>query len=808
LCWDGTYLYGSADAVGGSFTIRVLDPLAANPGNPISLITVTGQGTNFARALAWDPVSDHFYTGNFGSNIMEITRTGTVIRSVAPPAGTSGIYGMAWDDDSPTGPWLWVYDQVGTPQATFKRFSPVTLTFTYSYTPPLLAPNTAQIAGGAEYTTNWDPAHSTMIVMTQGTPLDRMGGYEFYLTNPLLPGPCTGFTVNNSGAALTASLAWTNPSVTCVGAPLTDLTGIYVQRDGVQIANLTPVTIGGAMNYTDNVPLVGNYQYSVIPYNTQGNGATSNGGAWIGLDMPAAPGNFTVTPVGTTLVANLAWTAPTAGAHGGYYPAGSTNGYYIYRAPQGGTMVQIGTTTGLTFTDNTAPIQGWYQYSVAGYSNSGTGNQVTPPVVVYLGPPEFQTIPYNWIEIYQVGTNTGITGDDQNLGPFPIGFNFPWYNNVTYNSIRVCSNGFASFTSTVTTFTNAAIPTTAEPNNLVAPFWDDLYPPGGGSIWYMYNAANNCFIIEWYQVVQYGTTGTPRTFELILYPNGNIDYMWHSFVGGVTNSATVGIENGTGTVGVQCSFNGGGPVNPVAQTGVRIFSVGVPPPPPNFNLTLTPINPPIVIPAIGGTFSYNVSVNNAGTATANFDIWNMVTLPAGTNFGPVWGPFVNIPLAAGATIERDRNQGVPGAAPAGVYTYRSYCGMYPGTVYDSAFFNFTKSAALDGGKMVTEWSNWGEAFPGEISFIADMPTEYSLVGAYPNPFNPTTNINFALPEKALVKLVVYDITGAEVATLVNGWIEAGAHSAVFDGSSLASGIYFCKFTAGNFSATEKMVLVK
>jgi hypothetical protein len=348
---------------------------------------------------------------------MEITRTGTVIRSVAPPTGTSGIYGMAWDDDGPGQPWLWVYDQIGTPQATFKKFNPVTLTFTYSYTPPLLAPNTAQISGGCEYTTQWSPQYSTMVVMTQGTPLDRMGGYEMYV-------------------------------------------------------------------------------------------------------------------------------------------------------------------------------------------------------------------------------------------------------------------------------------------------------------------------------------------------------------------------------------------------------IGPPPPPPNINLTLTPVNPPIVIPAAGGTFSYIVSVQNLDPTACTFGIWNMVTLPAGTNFGPVWGPFSNIPLAANQTIERTRTQGIPATAPSGVYTYRSYVGIYPSTVWDSASFTFTKSATFDGGKIVTEWSNWGETFPGENTVVLDLPSSYSLNMAYPNPFNPSANIGFTVPERALVKLTVYDVTGVEVSTLVNGWMEAGTHTAVFDGSGLASGVYFYRLTAGDFQAVNKMMLVK
>jgi hypothetical protein len=323
----------------------------------------------------------------------------------------------------------------------------------------------------------------------------------------------------------------------------------------------------------------------------------------------------------------------------------------------------------------------------------------------------------------------------------------------------------------------------------------------------MYDAINSRFIIEWNNINQYSVANSPRTFEIILYENGYIDFIWNSFFGGNINSATVGIENGAGTSGVQCSYNGSGPVNPAAQTGVRILIFGPPMPPANINLTTTPVNPPIVIPANGDTFNYNISVTNLDTVNAMvFSIWNMVTMPGGTNYGPAWGLFGTY-LTAGGIIERLNSQTVPERASAGTYTYRTYVGIYPGTIWDSSSFDFTKSALTDGGKIVTEWKCW-EGTDLTSAVISSIPHEYSLIGAYPNPFNPATEISFALPEEALVRLIVYDITGAEVATVVNGWMEAGTHTAVFDGSSLASGIYFCKFTAGNFSTTEKMVLVK
>lgn len=97
-----------------------------------------------------------------------------------------------------------------------------------------------------------------------------------------------------------------------------------------------------------------------------------------------------------------------------------------------------------------------------------------------------------------------------------------------------------------------------------------------------------------------------------------------------------------------------------------------------------------------------------------------------------------------------------------------------------------------------------------------IPVIYSLSQNYPNPFNPSTKISFAMPETGIVKLEVYDITGKQVAVLVNGQIEAGKHSIDFDASRLSSGVYIYKLTANDpssssgqvFIDTKKMVLLK
>ena len=89
-----------------------------------------------------------------------------------------------------------------------------------------------------------------------------------------------------------------------------------------------------------------------------------------------------------------------------------------------------------------------------------------------------------------------------------------------------------------------------------------------------------------------------------------------------------------------------------------------------------------------------------------------------------------------------------------------------------------------------------------------QPGEYRLSQNYPNPFNPTTVINYTLPEKSRVAIKVYNVLGKEVATLVNEVKPAGNHEVSFNASNLSSGVYYYTISAGKFTSTKKMILMK
>jgi hypothetical protein len=91
---------------------------------------------------------------------------------------------------------------------------------------------------------------------------------------------------------------------------------------------------------------------------------------------------------------------------------------------------------------------------------------------------------------------------------------------------------------------------------------------------------------------------------------------------------------------------------------------------------------------------------------------------------------------------------------------------------------------------------------------SDVPSEYTLSNNYPNPFNPSTTIDFTLPEQSNAKVIIYDALGNQVDVIADGVRAAGKYSVKWNASNYASGIYFYKLEAGNFVQVRKMILMK
>jgi hypothetical protein len=126
-------------------------------------------------------------------------------------------------------------------------------------------------------------------------------------------------------------------------------------------------------------------------------------------------------------------------------------------------------------------------------------------------------------------------------------------------------------------------------------------------------------------------------------------------------------------------------------------------------------------------------------------------------------------------------------------------------------YSYTDKNPMGGSKFVyrlKQIDNDGTfSYSDEVEVII-MPDKFELLQNYPNPFNPVTNIKFTLPKASSAMINVYNIIGQHIETVLNQDLEAGFHNIVFNAENLSSGTYLYKITAGNFSQTKKMLLLK
>ncbi|MEW5936372.1 MAG: Ig-like domain-containing protein [Candidatus Thermoplasmatota archaeon] len=267
------------------------------------------------------------------------------------------------------------------------------------------------------------------------------------------------------------------------------------------------------------------------------------------------------------------------------------------------------------------------------------------------------TVSYNWIDITVTGVNSGIVGDD-NFGSAPIGFNFTFYAN-TYNTAYLSTNGVISFGAGTAAYSNTNIPNTATPNNMICVFWDDL-SDGGGTIYYetIGTAPNRQFVVEWYNWYSLAGPG-PMTFEIILNETGEIWFQYNALGTADSGSATVGIENSDGSIGLQYSFNNLTAIQP----GLAIEFVYIPPP---YRVFLSPdFQSNYSFP--GTDVDYLLTVSNTG---ANNDTYNLSVAGNvwGTSFWDITGtvPISTVgPVLSGNSADFIVRVSIPGGALPG-----------------------------------------------------------------------------------------------------------------------------------------------
>ncbi len=157
---------------------------------------------------------------------------------------------------------------------------------------------------------------------------------------------------------------------------------------------------------------------------------------------------------------------------------------------------------------------------------------------------------FAWIDISASGTELPFTGSSGISNLINIGFPFTFYGQE-YSSIRICTNGWMSFTTYSVSYNNVALPSLLAPRALIAPFWDYLSYTSDSKI-YVENQGSK-FVIQ-YQNIYSALGGGPFTFQVILYPNGNILFQY-LHMDGALDGATVGIQNAEGNDGLLIAYN-------------------------------------------------------------------------------------------------------------------------------------------------------------------------------------------------------------------------------------------------------------
>ncbi len=248
-------------------------------------------------------------------------------------------------------------------------------------------------------------------------------------------------------------------------------------------------------------------------------------------------------------------------------------------------------------------------------------------------------------------------------------------------------------------------------------------------------------------------------------------------------------------------------ITPSAALMYADFQVGLPTPS-GQEVVLT-YNFGSPVPAGGGNLNFDVYLANNETYSVNFDLW--IEIPPQVT--PPSVPNRNLTFPGGYSITRpDMNWPIPGNWPAGTYDMVWNIGdLATLEVWASDSFPFTKSAVYHD-RGFAGWEIVGDPldqlFDGTDFSKSVIVGEFELLGAYPNPFNPTTVITYQLQDARSVKLSVFDVNGRLITELVNGFRNAGQHEVTFDASRLPSGIYFYRIRVGEYDASGKMVLMK
>ena len=438
---------------------------------------------------------------------------------------------------------------------------------------------------------------------------------------------------------------------------------------------------------------------------------------------------------------------------------------------------------------------------------------------------------YNWVDISGTGTSISLSDDDFEEVALP--FTFEFYG-VAKNLVKISSNGYLTFGTDGTDFSNDPITDGNDPDDFIAPFWDDINPADGGTIHYQ-DMGDGRFIVQYTDVHRFSDGATTLTFQVVLNQGGSMNFYFESMVG-TLDSATIGIENADASDGLQVVFNApyvhndlavrissiwvsanptGGTVTPAGSENVELLfdSAGLAEGTYTADMTITTNEPgggftSTVIPLTfivgadvpiavvdptdidlevqeGQTLDAIVTISNAGTAELT---WSLSTPPGWLSYSADSGS-----VPAGGSEE---------------VTFTLDAGTLPIGTTETTTETFTTNAAGGGASIDIDVQM------NVILFVAtegglDFPGTHLLSETYPNPFNPTATFTLAVADAQNVRIVLYDVRGRLITTL-NDDVLAGRrlYTYTIDGRNLTSGTYFVRITGETFADSHRITLLK
>jgi hypothetical protein len=433
---------------------------------------------------------------------------------------------------------------------------------------------------------------------------------------------------------------------------------------------------------------------------------------------------------------------------------------------------------------------------------------------------------FAFTDISSTGTSVSLSDDDRERVTLP--FDFPFYD-VDRSELFIGSNGLIAFASPgATEFRNEPIPTAATPNALVAPFWDDLDPTRGGTVYYEYDAAANRFIVQYDDMLGF-SSGGPYTFQVIFEPTGVMTFQYESMATPL-DEATVGIENDAGDDGLQIAFD-----TPYVRDGlaVRVNPPGIRPdwvtadltsgtvgPGQDATITLTldatnlaedtyeadilidtnaPASPSIVVPLVFDVdVSYPVELSTFEARADGRDVLLTWRTESETNNA---GFEVQL-----APLEGDEAEAEGAFRAVGYVEGR-------GTTSDPQAYRF-RARDLTPGPYRLRLKQID--FDGTSAFSPVVEATVGLGGAYvldplfPNPVaQGRATVRFGVEDARPVTVALFDAMGRRVRTLYQGTPDAGRLTVTtLRTDGLASGVYFVRLVGDGFQATRRLTVVR